>query len=161
MEVTNMTILKKLKDYLEKNQVRYEVGYHERVYTSQEIAAAMHVPGKELTKVIMVKADGKMVMLVLPTSYRVDTKKLKKVFQCKRLGIAKEKDFEELFPDCEIGAMPPFGNLYNLEVWVDQILTEDELIVFQAGSHVETLRIKYSDYARLVSPKVGDFSVHL
>ena len=157
----NMTILKKLKDYLEKNQVRYEVGYHERVYTSQEIAAAMHVPGKELTKVIMVKADGKMVMLVLPASYRVETKKLKKVFQCKRLGIAKEKDFEELFPDCEIGAMPPFGNLYNLEVWVDQILTEDEFIVFQAGSHVETLRIKYSDYARLVSPKVGDFSVHL
>jgi Ala-tRNA(Pro) deacylase len=156
-----MTILKKLKDYLEKNQVRYEVGYHERVYTSQEIAAAMHVPGKELTKVIMVKADGKMTMLVLPASYRVDTKKLKKVFQCKRLGIAKEKDFEELFPDCEIGAMPPFGNLYNLEVWVDQILTEDEFIVFQAGSHVETLRIKYSDYARLVSPKVGDFSVHL
>ena len=161
MEVTNMTILKKLKDYLEKNQVRYEVGYHERVYTSQEIAAAMHVPGKELTKVIMVKADGKMVMLVLPASYRVETKKLKKVFQCKRLGIAKEKDFEELFPDCEMGAMPPFGNLYNLEVWVDQILTEDEFIVFQAGSHVETLRIKYSDYARLVSPKVGDFSVHL
>jgi Ala-tRNA(Pro) deacylase len=161
MEVTNMTILKKLKDYLEKNQVRYEVGHHERVYTSQEIAAAMHVPGKELTKVIMVKADGKMVMLVLPASYRVETKKLKKVFQCKRLGIAKEKDFEELFPDCEIGAMPPFGNLYNLEVWVDQILTEDEFIVFQAGSHVETLRIKYSDYARLVSPKVGDFSVHL
>ena len=161
MEVIAMTILKKLKDYLEKNQVRYEVGYHERVYTSQEIAAAMHVPGKELTKVIMVKADGKMVMLVLPASYRVDTKKLKKVFKCKRLGIAKEKDFEELFPDCEIGAMPPFGNLYNLEVWVDQILTEDEFIVFQAGSHVETLRIKYSDYARLVNPRVGDFSVHL
>ena len=161
MEVMNMTILKKLKDYLEKNQVRYEVGYHERVYTSQEIAAAMHVPGKELTKVIMVKADGKMVMLVLPASYRVETKKLKKVFQCKRLGIAKEKDFEELFPDCEIGAMPPFGNLYNLEVWVDQILTEDEFIVFQAGSHVETLQIKYNDYARLVNPKVGDFSVHL
>jgi len=147
-----MTILKKLKDYLEKNQVRYEVGYHERVYTSQEIAAAMHVPGKELTKVIMVKADGKMVMLVLPASYRVETKKLKKVFQCKRLGIAKEKDFEELFSDCEVGAMPPFGNLYHLEVWVDQVITEDEFIVFQAGSHVETLKIKYSDYVRLVNP---------
>ena len=99
MEVMNMTILKKLKDYLEKNQVRFEVGYHERVYTSQEIAAAMHVPGKELTKVIMVKADGKMVMLVLPASYRVETKKLKKVLKCKRLGISKEKDFEELFLD--------------------------------------------------------------
>lgn len=156
-----MTILKKLKDYLEKNQVRYEVGYHERVYTSQEIAAAMHVPGKEMAKVVIVKADGKMIMLVLPASYRVDTKKLKKVLECKKLGISKEKDFKELFPDCEVGAMPPFGNLYNLEVWVDQVLTEDEFIVFRAGSHVETLKIKYNDYARLVNPEVGDFSVHL
>jgi Ala-tRNA(Pro) deacylase len=156
-----MTILRKLRDYLEQNQVRYEVGYHERVYTSQEIAAAMHVPGKELAKVVMVKADGKMVMLALPSSYQVDTKKLKKALACKRLAIAKEKDFEELFPDCEVGAMPPFGNLYQLEVWVDQVLTEDEFIVFRAGSHVETLKIQYNDYARLVNPKVGDFSVHL
>jgi len=137
------------------------VGYHERVYTSQEIAAAMHVPGKELAKVVMVKADGRMVMLVLPASYRVDTKKLKKILKCKKLGISKEKEFEELFSDCEVGAMPPFGNLYHLEVWVDQVITEDEFIVFQAGSHVETLKIKYSDYVRLVNPKVGDFSVHL
>ncbi len=156
-----MTILKKLKDYLEKNQVRYEVGVHEMLYTAQEIAATMHVPGKELAKVVMVKADGKSTMLVLPASYRVDTKKVKKVLKCKRLGISKEKDFEELFPDCEVGAMPPFGNLYNLEVWVDQVLTEDKFIVFQAGSHVETLKVKYSDYAQLVNPKVGDFSVHL
>jgi Ala-tRNA(Pro) deacylase len=161
MEVIPMAILKKLKDYLEKNQVRYEVGYHERVYTSQEIAATMHVPGKELAKVVMVKADGRMVMLVLPASYRVDTKKLKKILKCKKLGISKEKEFEELFSDCEVGAMPPFGNLYHLEVWVDQVITEDEFIVFQAGSHVETLKIKYSDYVRLVNPKVGDFSVHL
>src|SRR4030067_2385843 len=156
-----MTILKKLKDYLEKNQVIYEVGVHEILYTAQEIAASMHVPGKELAKVVIVKGDGKMIMLVLPASYRVDTKKLKKVLECKKLGISKEKDFEELFPDCEIGAMPPFGNLYQLEVWVDQVLTQDEFIVFQAGSHVETLKIKYSDYAQLVNPKVGDFSVHL
>ena len=161
MEAIAMTILKKLKDYLEQNQVSYELGYHVRVYTAQEIAAAQHIPGKELAKVVMVKADGRMVMLVLPASYRVDTKKLKKVLKCKKLGISKEKDFEELFPDCEIGAMPPFGKLYHLEVWVDQVLTEDEFIVFQAGSHVETLRIKYSDYARLVNPKVGDFSAQL
>jgi Ala-tRNA(Pro) deacylase len=159
--VTEMTVLKKLKDYLDKNQVSYEVGYHQRVYTAQEIAAAQHVPGKELAKVVMVKADGNRVMLVLPASYRVDMKKLKGVLKCKRVGMVKEEDFEELFPDCEIGAMPPFGNLYNLEVWVDQVLAEDESIVFQAGSHVETLRIKYSDYARLVNPKVSDFSVHL
>ena len=161
MEAITMTILKKLKDCLEKNQVPYQMGVHQPVYTSQEIAAAMHVPGKELAKVVMVKADGKMVMFVLPASYRVDTKKLKKVLRCKKLGIAKEKDFEEVFPDCEVGAMPPFGNLYNLEVWVDQVLAENEFIVFQAGSHVKTFKIKYDDYAQLVNPKIGDFSVHL
>jgi len=157
----NMTISKRLKDYLEKNQVSYQAGYHQEVYTAQEIAAVQRVPGKEMAKVVMVKADGKMVMLVLPASYQVDMKKLKAALQCKKVGMAKEKEFEELFPDCEIGAMPPFGNLYNLDVWVDKVLTEDASIVFQAGSHVETLRIKYSDYVRLVNPKVGDFSVHL
>lgn len=156
-----MTILKKLKDVLEKNAVSYEVGFHPEVFTAQEIAAAQHIPGKEMVKVVMVKADGKMLMLVLPASYQIDMKKLKKVLKAKKVGIAKEKQFEELFPDCEVGAMPPFGNLYNLEVWVDQVLTEDASIVFQAGNHIETMRIKYSDYARLVNPKVGDFSVHL
>ena len=161
MEVIDVTVLKKLKDYLEQNQVSYELGYHVRVYTAQEIAAAQHVPGKEMAKVVMVKTDGKSVMLVLPASYRVEMKKLKGVLNSKKVVMVKEEEFQELFPDCEIGAMPPFGNLYNLEVWVDQVLTEDDFIVFRAGSHVETLRIKYSDYARLVSPKVGDFSVHL
>jgi Ala-tRNA(Pro) deacylase len=156
-----MTILKKLKDVLEKNGVSYEVGFHPEVFTAQEIAAAQHIPGKEMVKVVMVKADGKMLMLVLPASYQIDMKKLKKVLKAKKIGIAKEKQFEELFPDCEVGAMPPFGNLYNLEVWVDQVLTEDASIVFQAGNHIETMRIKYSDYARLTNPKVGDFSVHL
>jgi len=161
VEVIVMTILKKLKDYLDKNQVSYEVGYHARVYTAQEVAAFQHVPGKEMAKIVMVKADERMVMLVLPASYQVDMKKLKDLLNCKKVGMAKEEEFQELFPDCEVGAMPPFGNLYNLEVWVDQILIEDESIVFRAGSHVETLRIKYNDYIRLVNPKVGDFSIHL
>jgi Ala-tRNA(Pro) deacylase len=137
------------------------VGYHQTAYTAQEIAAVQHVPGKEMAKVVMVKVDGKMVMLVLPASYRVETKKLKEALNCKKVGIVKEEAFQDLFPDCEIGAMPALGNLYNLEVWVDKLLTEDKFIVFQAGSHVETLRIQYSDYDRLVKPKVGDFSVHL
>jgi len=156
-----MTILKKLKDYFEKNQVAYEMGFHPEVFTAQEIAAAQHIPGKEMVKVVIVKADGKMLMLVLPASYQIDMKKLKKLLKAKKIGIAKEKQFEELFPDCEVGAMPPFGNLYSLEVWVDQVLTEDASIVFQAGNHIETVKIKYNDYASLVNPKVGDFSVHL
>jgi Ala-tRNA(Pro) deacylase len=114
-----------------------------------------------MAKIVMVKADGKTIMLVLPASYQIDIKKLKGVLNCKKVGMVKEEEFQELFPDCEVGAMPPFGNLYNLEVWVDQILTQDDFIVFRAGSHVETLRIKYNDYAGLVNPKVGDFSVHL
>jgi Ala-tRNA(Pro) deacylase len=160
-EVMNMTVLKRLKDYLEKNQVSFEVGYHQRVYTAQEIAAAEHVRGKELAKVVMVKADGKMVMLVLPASFRVDMEKLKGILKSKKVEKAKEEEFQDLFADCEVGAMPPFGNLYDLDVWVDQVLTEDKEIVFNAGSHVETLKIKYSDYARLVNPKVGQFSLHL
>lgn len=157
----NMTVLKRLKEYLEKNQVSFEVGYHQRVYTAQEIAAAEHVRGKELAKVVMVRADGKMVMLVLPASYRVDMEKLKGILKSKKVEKAKEEEFQDLFADCEVGAMPPFGNLYNLDVWVDQVLTEDKEIVFNAGSHVETLKIRYGDYARLVNPKVGQFSVHL
>jgi len=160
-EVMKMTVLKRLKEYLEKNQVSFEVGYHQRVYTAQEIAAAEHVRGRELAKVVMVKADGKMVMLVLPASFRVDMEKLKGILKSKKVEKSKEEEFQDLFADCEVGAMPPFGNLYNLDVWVDQVLTEDEDIVFNAGSHVETLKIKYSDYARLVNPKVGQFSVHL
>ncbi len=156
-----MTILKRLKEYLDKNGVSYEVGYHVRVYTAQEIAAAQHVPGKEMAKVVMVRADEKIIMLVLPASYRIDIKKLKGVLNCKKVEIIKEEEFQDLFPDCEIGAMPPFGNLYHLEVWVDKVLEENQSIVFQAGTHVETLRIQYSDYVRLVNPKVGDFSVHL
>jgi Ala-tRNA(Pro) deacylase len=156
-----LMILKKLKDYLETNGVSYEVGFHPEVFTAQEIAAAQHVPGKEMAKVVMVKADGKMLTLVLPASHQIDMKKLKRVLKCKKVSMAKEKEFEELFPDCEVGAMPPFGNLYRLEVLVDQVLAEDASIVFQAGNHIETVRIKYSDYARLVNPKVGNFSVHL
>ena len=114
--VIEMTILKKLRDYFEKNQVAYEVGFHPEVFTAQEIAAAQHVSGKEMAKVVMVKADGKMLMLVLPASYQIDMKKLKKVLKYKKVSMAKEKQFEEIFPDCEVGAMPPFGNLYNLEV---------------------------------------------
>jgi len=156
-----MTILKRLREYLEKNGVSYEVGYHVRVYTAQEIAAAQHVPGKEMAKVVMVRADEKIIMVVLPASYRLDMKKLKEVLNSKKVEILKEEEFQNLFPDCEIGAMPPLGNLYHLEVWVDRVLGENQSIVFQAGTHVETLRIKYSDYVRLVNPKVGDFSIHL
>ena len=156
-----MTITSRLKSYLDKNGVNYHVFYHQRVYTAQEVAAAQHVSGKELAKVVMVKVDSELMMMVLSASFMVDMEKLKKFFRGKGVKLAREEDFQGLFPDCEIGAMPPFGNLYNLEVCVDTVLAEQPHIVFQAGSHVETIRIAYKNFANLVRPKVMEFAIHL
>ncbi len=150
----------RLKNYLEKNGVDYQVFHHQRVYTAQEVAAAQHVPGKELAKVVMVKVDSELAMLVLAASSMVDIDKLKTLFRGKEVNLAQEEEFQGIFPDCETGAMPPFGNLYDLEVYVDTALAEQPHIVFQAGSHVETMRVAYMDFANLVQPKVVDCATH-
>jgi Ala-tRNA(Pro) deacylase len=149
-----------MKTYLEENGVDYQVLYHPRVYTAQEVAAAQHVSGKELAKVVMIKVDNELAMMVLPASSMLDMDKLKRVFQGRRTKLALEEEFQGLFPDCEIGAMPPFGNLYDLQVYVDTALAEQPHIVFQAGSHVETISMAYSDFANLVQPKVAEFAIH-
>ncbi len=156
-----MTVLKKLKDYLDKNRVSYEVITHREAFTAQEIAANLHVPGKQLAKVVMVKTGDRFVMTVLPAAWRIDLNKLKKMLKDKKIKLATEEEFKGLFPDCDVGAMPPFGNLYNLETYVDTSLIEDEEIFFNAGTHFEVVRMKYKDFAGLVNPKVGDFAVHL
>ena len=153
-----MVIPVRLKDYLEEHGVNYQVLYHQRVYTAQEVAASQHVSGKELAKVVMVRVDGKLAMVVLPASSMVDLKRLKEVFPEKKVKLAQEEEFQGIFPDCEIGAMPPFGNLYDLEVYVDTALAERSHIVFQAGSHVETIRIAFKDFAHLVQPQVVNFA---
>ena len=158
-EGLKVVIPARLKSYLDKKGVDYQVLYHQRVYTAQEVAAAQHVPGGELAKVVMVKVDGHLVVMVLPASSMVDMDKLKNLFPAKGVGLAREEEFQGLFPDCEIGAMPPFGNLYELEVYVDTALAEQPHIVFQAGSHVETIRMAYQDFATLVQPKIVDFAI--
>ena len=155
-----MAITARLKNYLDKNGVDYQVFYHQRVYTAQEVAAAQHVPGKELAKVVMVKVDGELAMMVLAASSMVDMDKLKTLFRGKEVNLAQEEEFQGIFPDCETGAMPPFGNLYDLEVYVDTALVEQTHILFQAGSHVETMRVAYMDFANLVQPKVVDFATY-
>ena len=155
-----MAIIGRLKSYLDENGVDYHVLYHKRVYTAQEVAAAQHVSGKELAKVVMVKVNDELAMMVLPATSMVDMDKLKTVFRGKKVNLAREEEFQGVFPDCETGAMPPFGNLYELEVYVDTALAERPHIVFQAGSHVETMRIAYRDFANLVQPKVVDFATH-
>ena len=150
--------VKKLKEYLDRHQVKYVTISHPTVYTTQEIAASAHIPGKELAKTVMVKIDGKTAMAVLPASYRVDFDLLKKAAGASSVKLAGEEEFKNMFPDCEIGAMPPFGNLYGMDVFVAASLAEDAEITFNAGSHSELIRLSYKDFERLVKPKLTKFS---
>ncbi|OHB36979.1 MAG: deacylase [Planctomycetes bacterium RIFCSPHIGHO2_02_FULL_50_42] len=156
-----MTIARKLKEYLDKNKAKYKVSTHQEVYTAQEVAASLHVPGKDIVKVVIIKTTNKYVMAVLSADHKVNVDKVRTVLRDPGARLATEGEFKSLFPDCDVGAMPPFGNLYNIGVYVDKALTEDEEIVFQAGSHVETIRMKYSDFDGLVGPEVVDFGKHL
>lgn len=149
---------KKLKDFLSRKRVKYISIYHSPLYTAQEIAALTHIPGKELAKTVIVKLDGKMAMAVLPASYRVDLELLREASGVRKVQLASEEEFQNCFPGCEMGAMPPFGNLYGMEVYAAQSLAEDETISFNAGTHFELIRMGYKDFERLVHPKVVKFS---
>jgi Ala-tRNA(Pro) deacylase len=150
--------VKKLKDFLDQNHVKYVTISHSPAYTAQQIAASAHVPGKELAKTVMVKIDGKMAMAVLPASYQIDFGRLKQAAGAQQVELAGEEEFKGLFPTCDVGAMPPFGNLYNIGVFVEAHLADDDEIAFNAGSHTELVKLAYSDFERLVQPAVGTFS---
>lgn len=150
--------VRRLKQYLDENDVHYVTLSHSLAYTAQEIAALTHIKGKYLAKTVMVKIDGEMAMAVLPASFHVDLDLLKEAAGARRAELATEEEFRGLFPQCEVGAMPPFGNLWNMDVFVDRRLTEDREIAFTAGSHTELVRLPYEDFARLVQPKTVDFS---
>jgi Ala-tRNA(Pro) deacylase len=149
-----MPILKKLREFLDKNKVSYEVIEHQQAFTAQEVAAAEHVPGMQLAKVVMLRSGSEFMMVALPAPLQVDLTEAKSVMRKPDLRLANEQEFAGLFPQCEPGAMPPFGNLYNLPVWVDESLTKDKEIVFNAGNHTQTLKMAYADFARLVKPRV-------
>ena len=148
----------KIKAFLDDHGVKYVSVSHSTAYTAQEAAAMAHIPGKELAKTVIVKLDDAMAMAVLPASYHVDLVKLAEVTDSQVVELATEAEFSTLFPDCDTGAMPPFGNLYNLPVYVAESLAEDEEIAFAAGSHRELIRMAYADFNRLVEPNVMRFS---
>lgn len=156
-----MPILAKLREFLEASRVPYSVHSHPSAYTAQEIAALQHVKGRQLAKVVMVRAGTEFLMLVLPADHRVDFAKLKAVLGGKEARLAQEAEFRDLFPECEVGAMPPFGNLYGLPVYVDRALEKDEEIVFNAGTHTLTAKVAFRDYAALVRPTIAEFAVHV
>ncbi len=150
--------IQKIKDYLDEQGVKYVSISHSPAYTAQTIAASAHISGKELAKTVVVKLDGKMAMAVLPASKKIDFKRLEKTSGSKKVTLANEQEFKDKFPGCEVGAMPPFGNLYGMEVYVTESLAEDEEIAFNAGSHTELIQLKYSDFDDLVQPKKMRFS---
>lgn len=149
--------LTSLKQYLDENNVRYVVISHSPAFTAQGIAALAHIPGRELAKTVIVKLDGNLALSVLPASLHVNLSALKRGTGAKIVELASEDDFRDRFPDCETGAMPPFGNLYGMDVFADESLTRDKEIAFNACSHRELIRLSWNDYQTLVNPRVISF----
>jgi Ala-tRNA(Pro) deacylase len=147
-------------EFLDKAGVKYEVTEHRPAFTAQRMAAAEHEPGRYVAKPVIVRADDKYVMCVLAAPHKVDLAALKKQLGAESAELATEEQIGEIFADCELGAEPPFGNLYDLPTVIDKALEDDDHIVFQAGSHEKALRMSMADYRKLVAPKVLQFSYH-
>ena len=144
----------KLQDYLDQHEIQYVTISHSPAYTAQRIAEMTRIPGKELAKTVIVKIDDRFAMAVLPASRRVNLRHLQEAIGADEVTLSSETEFKELFPDCEVGAMPPFGNLYDMGVYVAEQLTEDDEIAFNSGSHSELVKMSYNDFANLVTPQV-------
>ena len=148
----------RLKEFLDTNNIKYINVFHSHAYTAQEVAASAHIPGRKLAKTVMVKIDGKMAMAVLSASDKIDFVLIQETAGASKVELASEYEFTDLFPGCQIGAIPPFGNLYEMQVIVDTKLTEENEIVFNAGSYTELISLQYEDFKRLVKPTVVKFS---
>ncbi len=146
--------VQKLKEFLDRNHIKYVSILHSQAFTAPEIAASAHIRGKALAKTVILKIDDRMAMAVLPASEHVDTGLLKGLSGAQTVTLAGEGEFSRMFPDCEIGAMPPFGNLYGMEVFADHSLAEDQEIAFSAGSHSELVKLPFTDFKRLVKPRM-------
>ena len=146
--------LRRLINYLDEHDKKYVVIKHSPAFTAQEVAASAHIPGKDMLKTVMVKIDGEMKMVVLPSTHDIDFNFMKESMEVGEVELATEEEFETMFPDCELGAMPPFGNFYDMETLVAESLTEDEEVAFNAGTHKELVQMNYRDYEELVAPQV-------
>jgi len=153
-------IPKRLIECLGENKVSYDVLHHPEAVTAQRIAQAEHVKGRHHAKVVMAKSGDQHLMIVLPADHHIDLEKIEKAVG-KSVSLDNEKEFKPLFPDCVIGAMPPFGNLYDLPTYVDKSLAEQDYIVFEAGTHTDAIKMRYRDYEKIVKPKVNDLAIKL
>ncbi len=151
----------RVKDFLDTNHIHYSTIVHPTSYTAQGTAAYAHVSGNELAKTVMIKLDSQLAMAVLPASAQLDLAALKRLTSARSVCLASEGEFEMRFPDCDLGAMPPFGNLYGVPVYVEEQLAQDKEIAFNAGTHNELARMEYADFERLVNPIVARFSLRI
>lgn len=152
-----MPILQVLKTRLDREHVHYDILPHSQTFRATAVARTLHVSEQEMVKVVIVKVKERFITAVLPATEKIDVQRLRKLFGTHRVRLAREEEITQLFPDCELGAMPPLGTLYGLPVYVDRALTEDEEIVFEGGTHSEAIRMRYWDFAALVFPVVAEF----
>lgn len=150
---------KRIKEFLDSQGIKYYVITHSMAFTAQEIAASVHISGYELAKTVIIRVKNKLAMAVLPATYKVNFKQLAKVVGTEDIALAHEQEFQFRFPECEVGAMPPFGNLWNMDVYVAEKLAHNSDIVFNAGSHTELIRMSFADFERLVKPKVLSYAI--
>lgn len=148
----------RLENYLRDHRAPYSLHHHPPAFTAQAVAESEHISGKSMAKVVIVFKDGTMTMLALPANLRVNLTKAAKALSVREIRLAHEDEFQAAFPDCDVGAMPPFGNLYDIETYVDKNLEESAEIVFNAGTHEDTIHLQYADFERLVHPKVAEFA---
>ncbi|HLR25671.1 MAG TPA: YbaK/EbsC family protein [Fodinibius sp.] len=146
--------LRRLIDYLDEQGKKYVIIKHSPAFTAQEVAASAHIPGKEMVKTVIIKVDGEMKMVVLPSTHNVDFNAIKETLGVKGVALATEKEFEDLFPDCELGAIPPFGHFYDIDTLAGEVLAEDDEIAFNAGTHKELVQMEYEDYKELAEPRI-------
>jgi len=154
-----MKCRERLEVYLREHQVPYQLQHHTQAFSAQKIAASEHIPGKMVAKTVIVRADDHMIALVLPSTYLVDLKKIQAALGAREIRLAHEAEFVATFPDCEVGTMPPFGNLYGIPVYVEKRLSEEETMVFPVGTYTETMSLNYADFERLVHPTVVAFAL--
>lgn len=153
-----MAVPDKIKTYLSESAVSYWHKTHPVAFTSQETAAVDHISGQELGKTVVLLADGRPIMAVLPADRVINMDVLKKHVGCERLSLASEREFPERFPSCQPGAMPPFGRLFGMMLYCDRSLAAQPEVEFNAGTHVDTIRMKFSEFAQLEAPVMADFS---
>ena len=149
-----MPITKRVRDVFDDAKISYEIYNHPLAYTAQEIAERQHFSGDEMAKVVMLVVDGQLVMAVVPASHKVHAPTVRRSLRAGEVRLATEDEFTSRFPGCEIGAMPPFGNLFGIPVYVDPMVGEYEYIYFNAGNHVQTVRLHYADFQRLANPQI-------